>query len=428
MKVRCPACLSRCDAKEKHKNWLAPCPKCRMKLLIPGVLGRDDETEFVGQQFLKAILCEVRSCSNCSKKYETSEVLHGEVPICPSCQSKSIEEEKAFDSKNGVCLRDVSLTINVPISDAATTENVANGENCLSSNAEQETYGTELQARNSEVQALSTSLSNDLPVSDAMQEGERTPSANFLEETSKAIRELNIDPALIRLTPSRSGKTKKQKKNGPIFVKLEGVFERLNEQKKTKPSVGPTSNQTDPPWDAKEDSAPSRKVFSRSPFQCGCGHSIDPMEFRIGDKARCPICHNEFVFRTAADDFWVVLPGLSPEEYEFHAIQVLEYAKLLFHSPQLLNSAIRDIRRTLMGIKQFAMEATTNESSIENDAAVSLFLSRYRTAKEKGIAPSQFLAKVPCDTPTMSSSQGATSKFIDEILREFKELVSHRNS
>jgi hypothetical protein len=81
-----------------------------------------------------------------------------------------------------------------------------------------------------------------------------------------------------------------------------------------------------------------------------------------------------------------------------------------------------------MGIKQFAMEATTNESSIENDAAVSLFLSRYRTAKEKGIAPSQFLAKVPCDTPTMSSSQGATSKFIDEILREFKELVSHRNS
>jgi hypothetical protein len=425
MRVKCPACFSRCETKEREKDRIAPCPKCRAKLLIPGVSDNGTSINPDDQQFLRAIVYTVSVCAVCRKKFETLGSNRSSNPNCSSCDAKNCESEAAnflTEASSNVEASEVKAKLeDNPKTEA---ENLPFDSNEVSSQTEPQTVPMLDHSNNGGSENAATQVSSDVSPPELADCG----IAGLAKRVDEILTSLPpIDPTLIKVIPSHSSRWKVKKESKP--PKPDGptrIVEPPSEQVESIPiTESPPPAQNGGEVDSKENPAVRwPAIFRCSPFRCECGHSIDSNEHRIGDTVVCTTCQNEFTFRLASEDFLVVMPGLTLQDYEFHAIQVVEYARLLLRTPKELESAARDLRRTMLGIRQFGLHARLEENATSDDLGVAGFLARYSKAQSKGIVPDRYLAKDVAGTPYSHNSLSNDSRLIDSKLAELNDLVS----
>jgi hypothetical protein len=425
MRVKCPACFSRCETKEREKNRVAPCPKCRVKLLIPGFADNDTANNPDDQQFLRAIVYNVSVCAVCRKKFETLGSHRLSNPICPSCHAKNCEVEAAsFLAEASSNVEASEVKAELEVNPKIESGNLPIDSNEFSSQTEPQTVPILDQSNNGGSENAAAQVSSDVSAAETIYR----VIAGLAKRVDEILTSLPpIDPTLIKVIPSHSSRWKVKKESKP--PKPDGptrIVEPPSEQVESIPiAESPPPAQNGSEVDSKENPAVRwPAIFRCSPFRCECGHSIDSNEHRIGDTVVCTTCQNEFTFRLASEDFLVVMPGLTLQDYEFHAIQIVEYAKLLFRTPKELESAARDLRRTMRGIMQFGRHARLEENSANNDLGVAGFLARYSKAQSKGIVPDSYLVKDVAGTSYSHSSISNDSRFIDSKLAELNDLVS----
>ena len=425
MRVKCPACFSRCETKEREKDRIASCPKCRVKLLIPGAVDNGTAINPDDQQFLRAIVYTVSVCAVCRKKFETLGSNRSSNPNCPSCHAKKCEVEAAsFRIAASSNIEASEVKAELEVKPKTESENLPFDSNEVSSQTEPQTVPMLDQMNNGGSENADTQVSADVSPPELADCG----MAGLAKRVDEKLASLPpIDPTLITVIPSNSSRWKVNRKSkAPNTIELKRIVEPPSEQVESIPITEcPPPAQNGSEVDSKENPAVRwPAIFRCSPFRCECGNSIDSNEHRIGDTVVCTTCQNEFAFRLASEDFLVVMPGLTLQDYEFHAIQIVEYAKLLFRTPKELESAARDLRRTMRGIKQFGLHARLEENATSNDLGVAGFLARYSKALSKGIVPDRYLAQDVAGTPYSHNSVSNDSRLIDSKLAELNDLVS----
>lgn len=425
MRVKCPACFSRCETKEREKDRIASCPKCRVKLLIPGFADNGTANNPDDQQFLRAIVYTLSVCAVCRKKFETLGSNRSSNPNCSSCDAKNCESESAnFLTEASSNVEVLEVKADLEVNPKTKSVNLPIDSNEVSSQTEPQTDLILNQTNNGGSKNATTQVSSDVSPPELADCG----IAGLAKRVDEKLASLPpIDPTLIKVIPSHSSRWKVKKESKP--PKPDGptrIVEPPSEQVESIPITEcPTPAQNGGEVDSKENPAVRwPTIFRCSPFRCECGHSIDSDEHRIGDTVVCTTCQNEFAFRLASEDFLVVMPGLTLQDYEFHAIQVVEYARLLLRTPKELDSAARDLRRTMRGIKQFGLHARLEENATSNDLGAAGFLARYSKAQSKGIVPDSYLVKDVAGTSNSHSSLTNDSRFIDSKLAELNDLVS----
>jgi hypothetical protein len=425
MRVKCPACFSRCETKEREKRRIASCPKCRVKLLIPGFADNGTENNPDDQHYLRAIVYTVSVCAVCCNKFETLGSRRLSNPICPSCHAKNRETEAAnFHTEASSNVEASGEKTDLEANPKTESENLPVDSNEPSSQTETLNVPILSQTDSGESENAAGPVSSDISPRETADSG----IVGFLKRVDEKVASLSpIDPTQITVIPSNSSRWKvKKKSKSPNPKEPERIVEQPSEQAESIPVTEcPTPAQNGSEVDSKENPAVRwPAIFRCSPFRCECGHSIDSNEHRIGDTIVCTTCQNEFTFRLASDDFLIVMPGLTLQDYEFHAIQIVEYAKLLFRTPKELESAARDLRRTIRGIRQFGLHARLEENPTNKDHGVARFLARYSKAQSKGIVPDSYLVKDTAGRSFSLSSLSNDSRFIDSKLAELNELLS----
>jgi hypothetical protein len=425
MRVKCPACFSRCETKEREKSRIASCPKCRVKLLIPGFADNGTENNPDDQHYLRAIVYTVSVCAVCCKKFETLGSRRLSNLICPICHAKKCEAEAAnFHTEASSNVEASREKTDLEANPKTESENLPVDSNEPSSQTETLNVPILSQTDSGESENADAQVSSD----NSSRETADSGIVGFLKRVDEKVAGfVPIDPTLISVIPSNSSRWKvKIESKAPNPIESKRIVEPPSEQAESIPVTEcPPPAQNGSLADSKENPAVRwPAIFRCSPFRCECGHSIDSNEHRIGDTIVCTTCQNEFTFRLASDDFLVVMPGLTLQDYEFHAIQIVEYARLLSQTPKDLRSAFRDLRRTMQGIRQFGLHARLEESPTNKDHSVSGFLARYSKAQSKGIVPDSYLVKDVAGASYLHSSISNDSRFIDSKLAELNDLVS----
>ncbi len=163
------------------------------------------------------------------------------------------------------------------------------------------------------------------------------------------------------------------------------------------------------------------------PFACTCGFNFENNSCVFGAIICCLNCRGEFTFQHPPEDFWVVLPDRSLDEYQQHAIEVWRYAEALHNTPELFLGTLRQILRTLGDIRLFASNSTQVDT-IHGTSGVEVALRRLSKGPTFGGYTSPHIMQA--DWKSSEQSQIAMPSVVTFVmdtmtaLRELKRILT----